>query len=309
MRSGLRVARPRWLVSIGVVLFLALVATIGWWFVSPRGPRFLEQWPEVAGDITQWHGRAPGIAYARGRLDQPRPVKWHALRIDLHDPGIEVVVGAYPEAVDVFVSAWPSSLLRSEGLLAAINATPFEPEPYLPGALVRPQGLIAIGGGVLAGAVSNLDALVESGHGTWSFCRGQAVSPVLRSAAGGFLVDLIDSSNRGEDRPVDAVTAVGLSADRRWMYWLVVDGGQPGYSEGASPREAADLLMKLGASDGLRFDGGSSTTLVLAEGWTGARVMNRPRSPLVSGFQRPVASVLGVRRREGATVVGQGERP
>ncbi|MBL9135650.1 MAG: phosphodiester glycosidase family protein [Verrucomicrobiales bacterium] len=287
---------------------LLLVPLIGGFYgwTCARGPRFLESWPAPGPNFTDWKEVTPGLSYSRANLSEPRPLKCHALRIDLQHPEIEVVAAARPEAVDWFTSAWPSSLLRSEGLLAVINATPFQPEPYLPGPLVKPDGLVVMNGWAVAGPSGNLDALIQSKNGTWSLQIGQREASDAKLAVGGFLVTVASGENRGERHPQDAATAVGLSADRRWMYWLVVDGRQPGYSEGLTPKESAELLKGLGAADAINFDGGGSTAMVLAGGWTGARVVNRPRSPVISGFQRPVACVLGVRRRsDGGSGVGE----
>ncbi len=224
-------------------------------------------------------------------------MKCHGVRIDLRNPHLEVVVAASRDADGGILSAWPTSLVRSDRLLAAINATPFTPERFLPGRPVQPQGILMREGTVLSAAAGNFDALVESGSGEWSMQLGQPTPAGARLAVGGFVVNLLHGENRGERQTPDATTVVGLSADRAWMFWLVVDGGQPGYSEGATPRETADLLRELGAADALSLDGGSSSALVMAGGWRGARVVNRPRSPGVSGLQRPVACVLGVRVR------------
>jgi exopolysaccharide biosynthesis protein len=70
-------------------------------------------------------------------------------------------------------------------------------------------------------------------------------------------------------------TAVGLSADGRFLFFVVVDGRQPGYSEGATMAELADWLLRFGAQDGLNLDGGASTTLVRAAGGK-ALILNRP---------------------------------
>jgi len=148
----------------------------------------------------------------------------------------------------------------------------------------------------------NLDALLHLTNGAWQLQRGQSEPSGARLGVGGFLVTLEAGENRGEPHPRDAATTVGLSEDRRFMYWLVVDGGQPGYSEGTTPRETAELLKQLGAYSALNLDGGGSTTMILGASWTGPRVANRPRSPWVTGIQRPVACVLGVRRLSG----GQG---
>jgi hypothetical protein len=67
---------------------------------------------------------------------------------------------------------------------------------------------------------------------------------------------------------------------------VAADGRRPGYSDGLSYPEAAQLLVTLGAIEGIALDGGGSTTLAV-EG----RVWNRPSD---STGERPVASALVV---------------
>ncbi len=57
-------------------------------------------------------------------------------------------------------------------------------------------------------------------------------------------------------------TAIGLSADGRWLYALVVDGRQKGYSEGADMTDLIAVMKAAGASDAINMDGGGSSTLV-----------------------------------------------
>lgn len=76
-------------------------------------------------------------------------------------------------------------------------------------------------------------------------------------------------------------TAVGLKDDA--LIWIVVDGRQPGYSEGMSLDELADFLLKLGCKDALNLDGGGSSTLLLR-----GKVVNRPSG----GQERAIANSL-----------------
>ncbi len=52
-------------------------------------------------------------------------------------------------------------------------------------------------------------------------------------------------------------TAFGLSRDRKTFVILAVDGRQPGYSEGATCADLADLLLREGCWDAINMDGGS----------------------------------------------------
>jgi hypothetical protein len=85
-------------------------------------------------------------------------------------------------------------------------------------------------------------------------------------------------------------TAVGVSADGRTLYLVTIDGRQPGYSTGTSLAETGDVLLALGAFEGLNLDGGGSTAMVIADGAGGATLLNRPSG----GAERYDGGNLGV---------------
>jgi hypothetical protein len=73
-------------------------------------------------------------------------------------------------------------------------------------------------------------------------------------------------------------SAAGISEDGRRVILAVIDGRQAPYSDGASLRETAMLMLALGARDAINLDGGGSSALVVADTTLrGAmRVVNRP---------------------------------
>lgn len=79
-------------------------------------------------------------------------------------------------------------------------------------------------------------------------------------------------------------TAVGFNADSTIVYFVTVDGRQPGLSAGMSLYELADFMISFGISDAVNLDGGGSTTMV---------VHNHPvNSPSDPGGERSVANAL-----------------
>jgi hypothetical protein len=82
---------------------------------------------------------------------------------------------------------------------------------------------------------------------------------------------------------------------------VTVDGRQPGYSEGMSLPELADLMLGLGADEAMNLDGGGSTTFA-----RGADVLNRPSDRLVRRYGRSAVVHLPGRWDQ---VVGNVERP
>ena len=61
----------------------------------------------------------------------------------------------------------------------------------------------------------------------------------------------------------DSRTAIGISADGKTLYLLVVEGEKRKVSKGLSYPECADIFLKLGASEALQMDGGGSSTLFI----------------------------------------------
>jgi len=76
-------------------------------------------------------------------------------------------------------------------------------------------------------------------------------------------------------------TALGYND--QYLYWVTVDGRQPGYSEGMTLPELAQLMVDLGCQQALNLDGGGSTTM-----WIRGEVVNRPSD----GRERAVAESL-----------------
>ena len=77
----------------------------------------------------------------------------------------------------------------------------------------------------------------------------------------------------------------GLGLRDGTLVLVVVDGRQPGYSEGMTLYELAELFLDLRCSDAMNLDGGGSSTMVVRN-----RVMNSPSS----GYERAVVNALGL---------------
>ena len=87
-------------------------------------------------------------------------------------------------------------------------------------------------------------------------------------------------------------TALGLSADGRWLYALVVDGRQKGYSDGADMVDLIAVLKAAGASDAINMDGGGSSTLVFWDNEKKTAVVPNRHDAKRQNY-RPVAINLG----------------
>jgi hypothetical protein len=83
-------------------------------------------------------------------------------------------------------------------------------------------------------------------------------------------------------------TAIGTTGDGRVLL-VVVDGRQPGWSDGMLLEELAQLLRELGAVNGINLDGGGSSTMVVQ-----GKVVNRPSD---AAGERPVSDAILIKGR------------
>jgi hypothetical protein len=132
-----------------------------------------------------------------------------------------------------------------------------------------------------AEAVAAQRATFRTGmHGRRELIRG---SPMLL-AAGDYGFPTTDDDGRHPR------TAIGWDAAQIWL--VTVDGRRPGWSDGLTLVETAQLLRWLGATDALNLDGGGSTSFVGS-----GRLRNWPSG----GSQRSVAAaVVLMPRRTGS---------
>jgi exopolysaccharide biosynthesis protein len=84
----------------------------------------------------------------------------------------------------------------------------------------------------------------------------------------------------------DPRTAVGVKDKGATVVLLTVDGRQPGYSEGLTAKELADLLIEIGVEDAAMLDGGASTEMIVD-----GEIVNRPS---YRGQERKIAGALAV---------------
>ena len=84
-------------------------------------------------------------------------------------------------------------------------------------------------------------------------------------------------------------TSVGLSSDGDKLIIIVIDGRDPGVSEGVTLLEMAGVLITFGAYTGVNLDGGGSSTMVFGTP-TGPEIINNPSD----GTERVRANHLGI---------------
>ncbi|GHV24146.1 hypothetical protein FACS189498_0650 [Spirochaetia bacterium] len=269
-------------------------------------------------DVTpQWRpwsqgsgSQTPGPGYFSGSIQRPR-LKFHAIRVDLNDPSLKIVINheVAAENPDAIASTFVSSFVRRYDCLAGINTAPFDPSSGKEGEARVIKGISIAGGILLSPPHPAYDALVFYKDGRAAIVKQSEIETfdAIENAAGGFFrvlekgklaARLFTGGSPHEDRlikntPSYPRSAAGLSPDGRYLYLLVIDGRQKN-SAGATGAETGRLLKQLGASEGLYFDGGGSTALALRYPDGQVKIVNTPVHNNVPGRERAVASCLGI---------------
>lgn len=114
----------------------------------------------------------------------------------------------------------------------------------------------------------------------------------IKIALSGFSIIARNGKSTYRDKSLAPRTAYGISADKRYLYLLVVDGRQKDWSMGMSCQEAGLWLLAAGASDAINMDGGGSTTLIYWD--EKAKKMVPLSRHSRSGYERTVANSMGI---------------
>jgi exopolysaccharide biosynthesis protein len=225
-----------------------------------------------------------------------------ALKVDLTEPSLDLVVNGEGPALGVIPSTTISGFVRDYGCIAGINTNPFAPVSAKVGEDRTITG-ITISGGILAAAPHPpFGALVFYTDGSAAIVEQAALGDPgdIRNAVGGFYIVLQDGEvpeqTRARSKARHPRSAAGLSADGRTLYLLVIDGRRPG-SIGATEPEIGLILRQLGAWHGLNFDGGGSTALSLRYPDGNVRAVNTPIHHGIPRRERAVATCLGLKMK------------
>jgi exopolysaccharide biosynthesis protein len=92
-------------------------------------------------------------------------------------------------------------------------------------------------------------------------------------------------------------TAIGLNKTGRWLIFMVIDGRQPGFSEGVTFPELAELLISYGVYTGVNMDGGGSSAMAIKGVDGNPRVLNSPIDENIAGKERGVGNHLGLLKK------------
>lgn len=225
-----------------------------------------------------------GVTYIQRVETSPRPMHMHIVLIDLSAPGIRFLVTPAAGSRETIRQTTLDFLVEHHAQIA-INAHFFTPWPTTD-AQVDLKGLAASTGRVYSAFERNLaypfqkdlpalniaaDCTATIVYQAAGDTTGVATNPpvCLYNTVSGNEQILCHSANvagTGKwDNTLNPRTAIGI-APRRRLVLFVVDGRQPGISEGMKTSEVAAVLAHgYGVTDAINLDGGGSTTLAMAD--------------------------------------------
>lgn len=252
-------------------------------------------------------GQKHPVVYWEESWEQPRPVRFHFLRIDLESHQYEVftMLADDPDSDGPAEAQLvpPLELVSRYGALAAVNANAFRHLPGdgkdKPGKVWRKGESVDIAG--LAVSYGSMRSPSEPQLSTFWFDHsglpyienlnnGRGVLHAVSGWIDGLLIDGFIMTKRNHS--LHPRTLVGIDKRRRYLLLVVADGRLRGYSEGITLYEAALLMKEKGCHDAVNLDGGGSSVMIVSRD-SHLRIMNRPSR----GKARPVPVMLGVRQR------------
>jgi len=237
-----------------------------------------------------------GITYSRTVTENPARLV-HVVEIDLTTPGLEFLVTP-PNENGQFHGRSTTDFLREFGLQLAINGS-FYGETR-DDDILEPVGLVIANGRLAQPPRTNWPVLCLNGSNA-QFADGNCPQDTEQALAGNVMLlqngRPFDPRSRFPGRSnsfrPQPRTAVALDETSQTMWWVIVDGRQPNYSEGMTLAELSDFLVRLGAYDALNLDGGGSSTLV-NDRWWGTQTLNSPVHLGIPTRQRPIPTHLGL---------------
>jgi len=245
-----------------------------------------------------------GVTLEVEERSKPRPLKLHWLEADFDTPGVVFEVspsnGKDPGEV---TAAVPTAQAEKFDWVAAMNGDAFsnakgdKPLYYSTGMALDLMGLAVSNGETYSQPNRHYSYFYQTRDGRFDVGQGKAPKNIRHAVAGfGRLIDN-GKVRPTEDGKLHPRSAIGYDPKRNVLIFLVVDGRQPGVSEGASRRELAEWLRARGATEALNLDGGGSSMLAIRQGKK-VRIVNRPVGMFNQpGTTRAVGNCVGLRAR------------
>ncbi|MBQ3821919.1 MAG: phosphodiester glycosidase family protein, partial [Thermoguttaceae bacterium] len=193
-----------------------------------------------------------------------------AARIDLTVPGVEFKTTAphenFKKEERETNRRTTAEFLKDRGLSVAINGNfygPFNATTIKTEGDANLTGLGVSDGFVESDPRDTYPSFVVKNDGSVDikqYSVGDDLSDIAQAVSGNKIVVQDGAIPEFTDVKVHPRTAVGFSQDKRYVYFMTIDGRQAGFSVGATYAQVGTQLKYLGAYQGLNLDGGGSTT-------------------------------------------------
>ena len=260
-----------------------------------------------AREIVDLFPEKPGTLFCwTESIINPRPLKIHFLMIDLTSKDLEVIAipGDDPDGNGPAESQLtpPVTLFNKFNAVAAVNANAFD--SFDKGNKSHPNWHEGQPVDIIGMVVSQGKTISRNDVGRVAFWLDKDQKPHIdrivsgtsaREAVADWFSPLIVHSQivpAGSDSELNPRTALGFDGSGRWLLLAVVDGRQPGYSEGVTLYELAIIMESRGCTESINLDGGGSSIMLIRDPGIMVRTVNRPSD----GNPRPVPVMLGIRR-------------
>jgi hypothetical protein len=242
-----------------------------------------------------------GVTYIRDVRTSPRPILIHVIIIDLQEPGIRILVTPGDANADLPLSGRTTSeFLIDFGAQIAINGdgfTPWHTNTFLDYYPRKGDPVDVIGFSASEGTVYSKDTDKEPSLYFSRTNQARFNTPIGNNynvISGNIMLVKNGLARQNITSSVDPRSAIALDRANRNLILVVVDGRQPGYSEGVALTELAEIIIYYGGYTAMNLDGGGSSTLVVEGFFGSANVLNSPINNSIPGRERVVGNHLGV---------------
>lgn len=200
---------------------------------------------------------------------------------DTSSKGIEVVVENLDTPLDMSFGSKVTGVVTKIRKYGETNKTQIPRDGFVLSATGTAKSALK---GIRSGDPLSLSVDIDKKWKNSSFILGSG--PLLVNN-GKVSLSMDPNSPKAKERA--ARTAVAIDKTGKNVYFITVDGRQPGYSNGMNLTEFAQYLVGIGAYRALNMDGGGST--VMAVRFPGNDYIKRVNLPS-DGFERSVSTTL-----------------
>ena len=281
---------------IALILLLAVfTASAEWW------DNGVYSWKDAGKAVD-------GVLYDHIRQTSPRLMDLWVMRIDLNKNFGFMVSGKaekYGETIPTHpklkihtlrqrtVDFMYDARAKDIKMVAAVNAAPWSPWDGTYSPYASKLGLLISDGELISPVLPGRATFVVYRNGKValkSFGKDDSLKNI-RHAITGFGFVLKEGKVLPGGKSLAPRTGFGLSKDKNYLYWVVIDGRQPTFSMGATVNEVGKILKYLGAFDGANMDGGGSSSFVV---WDPAKDQAKMLNHQPRGGIRAVGASIGI---------------